>query len=355
MKRFLCLTIALCLLLCGCGSWMDGNHISVMPHQEQVVAVQSGTVFSAGSFMELRGVLEELVESGAESAVINVAEYDQNMVEKGMESAVQYVTEQFPLGAYAVEKLNYEIGTGGAQPAVSVSISYIHGRSEIRNIREAADMEEAQELIREELKACGEGIVLLIEAYAETDIPQMVEDFALLNPNAVMETPQVAVGVYPETGTSRVVELKFTYQTSRDSLRQMQTQVQRVFTSAVFYVSSDAAQSRKFSQLYTFLMERFDYKVDTSITPSYSLLCHGVGDSKAFACAYAAMCRQAELECQIVSGTRDGEPRCWNMIREGDVWYHVDLLSSNAAGYFQKLTDEEMQGYVWDYSAYPAA
>ncbi len=47
------------------------------------------------------------------------------------------------------------------------------------------------------------------------------------------------VGLYPDSGTSRVVELKFTYQTSRDSLRQMQPQVQRVFDSAALYISSD--------------------------------------------------------------------------------------------------------------------
>ena len=102
-------------------------------------------------------------------------------------------------------------------------------------------------------------------------------------------------------------------------------------------------------------MERFDYTLETSITPSYSLLCHGVGDSEAFASAFAAMCRRAGLECRIVSGTRAGEAWFWNLIREGDVYYHVDLLQSKSAGELQKLTQEQMQGYVWDYSAYPAA
>ena len=69
-----------------------------------------------------------------------------------------------------------------------------------------------------------------------------------------------------------------------------------VFESAVLYVSGDGAEKQKFSQLYAFLMERFDYKVETSITPAYSLLRHGVGDSRAFATVYAAMCRLAGLE-----------------------------------------------------------
>lgn len=353
-RQVLRFAIAACLLLSGCSSWMDGSHVTVMPHQAQISNIQTDAV-SASNYTELREALQKLVESGAESGVINVAEYDQDPVEKGMKAAVSYVCNQFPLGAYAIENLSYEIGTGGGQPAVSISISYIHGRSEIRQIRKVADMEQAQTVIQDALESCGEGVVLLIEEYAEMDLPQMVEDYAQLNPNAVMETPQVAVGVYPESGAERVIELKLTYQTSRDALRQMQSQVQRVFTSAVYYINSDGSEAQKYSQLYTFLMERFDYKLETSITPSYSLLCHGVGDSRAFAMVYAAMCRQAELECRIVTGTRDGEPWCWNLICEDGVYYHVDLLQSSEAGAFRQMADEEMQGYVWDYSAYPTA
>ena len=102
-------------------------------------------------------------------------------------------------------------------------------------------------------------------------------------------------------------------------------------------------------------MERFDYQIETSITPSYSLLCHGVGDSRSFATIYAAMCRRANVECQVVSGTKNGDAWYWNLICENGIYYHVDLLESSAAGYLRKLSDAQMDGYVWDYSAYPPA
>lgn len=353
MKRIIPILLALSLLLGGC-SWMDGSYLSVTPHQEQLSGNQTDTV-SASNYYQLRIVLEDLVEAGTESAVIHVPEYPQDLIESGMEAASVYIRDLFPLGAYAVDQVEYDIGTVGGQPAVSIRISYIHGRSEIRKIQHVENMTKAAEVIGSVLDQCSDGVVLLVEHYTSADLVQMVEDYAAQNPNLIMETPQVAVGLYPESGNIRVVELKFTYQTSRDALRQMQTQVQRVFASAALYISSDGEESQKFSQLYTFLTERFDYQINTSITPSYSLLCHGVGDSEAFASAYAAMCRQANLECHIVSGTRSGEAWFWNLIREGDVYYHVDLLQSKAAGTFQKLTDEQMEGYVWDYSAYPAA
>ena len=126
-----------------------------------------------------------------------------------------------------------------------------------------------------------------------------------------------------------------------------------VFEAAELYVSGDGAERQKYSQLYGFLMERFDYTVETSITPAYSLLHHGVGDSRAFATVYAAMCRRAGMECLMVTGTRSGEPWVWNIIQVGGIYRHVDLLQCSVQGRFQEKTDAEMSGYVWDYSAYP--
>ena len=195
--------------------------------------------------------------------------------------------------------------------------------------------------------------MILVDEYEIRDFTQFVQDYAEENPQTVMEIPQVSQSSYG-TGRDRVLELIFTYQTSRDSLRRMQTQVQPVFDAATLYVSGEGEDIQKFSQLYGFLMERFEYKVETSITPAYSLLRHGVGDSRAFATVYASMCRSAGLECMTITGTRSGEPWTWNIVLDNGGYYHVDLLRSNAKGQFGEYTDAEMGNYVWDYSGYPA-
>lgn len=347
------LAVLACLLLAGC-SWMDGSYLSITPHREQNAGGQSKDR-AATNYLELRTALEEMVNSGTESAVINVAGYRQDLVDEGIASAVLHASERYPLGAWAVDEISYEVGTGGGQPAISVNISYIHGRSEIRKVQKTDGMAKAQKLIIDALESYSDSVVVLAGNYEATDFVQIVEDHMKKNPDSVMELPQVAVGIYPDAGSSRILEVKFTYETSRESLRQMQQQVRRVFESASLYVNSDATEDQKFAQLYTFLMERFDYEVQTSITPAYSLLSHGVGDCKAFASVYAAMCRQAGLDCQMVSGTKNGQSWHWNIICENGVYYHVDLLQCNESGRFQRLTDADMQGYVWDYSAYGSA
>lgn len=352
MKRILCVSVALCLLLCGCDSLFGDGYVSTTPHKEQIVENDTEEL-TVSRYSQLHRALADLIEAGTESAVIYVTEYDADQLEPDMEKAVAKVLEENPIAAYAVEEVHYELGTNGGKAAVAVDISYLHGRYELRRLQRYDSVESATAAITEALDNCDTGVVFLIEKYTVKDFSQLVDDYAEENPQSVMEAPEVSANIYPESGSSRVVELKFSYQTSRESLRNMQSQVQTVFASARLYVSGDSEDHEKLSQLYSFLMERYEYKIETSITPAYSLLRHGVGDCQAFAQVYAAMCRNAGLECQVVSGTRAGEAWYWNIVRDADAWYHVDLLCQDGAG-FRELGDEEMEGYVWDFSAYPA-
>lgn len=343
-KRCFLFLLALCLLLSGCSSY-----VSITPHREQRTGTQTEVV-SASDYLELLAALKEMIASGTEVAAITVADYPEAMVEFGIQRAILHAKENDPIGSYAVQDILYELGTSGGVPAVSLNILYLRSRTEIQRIRTATGMTQAETLTANAVEGYESSLVMLVKDYKSRDFSQFVQDYALENPQSVMETPQVSQAIYG-TGTNRVVELIFTYQTSRDTLRRMQSQVEPVFDAASLYVSGDGADRQKYAQLYAFLTERFDYKLETSITPSYSLLRHGVGDSRAFATVYAAMCRSAGLECQVVTGTRFGEPASWNIVLDDGVYYHVDLLQES--GTYQELTDAEMNGYVWDYSDYP--
>lgn len=351
MKRFVLCLLAMSFLLGGCKVF-SGSYYSATPHQNQSQQGEA-EVISVYRYAELQDALVELAHSGTESRVINVPDYDSEKLEEDLQRAIAYVQEQDAIGAYAVEQISYELGTSGFVPAVAVKISYLRNWEELRKIQNAKDMEDVWNKIQSALLSCNAGIVLLVESYAETDLIQMVEDCSQANPDTVMEIPEVTMEVYPDSGSQRVINLKFTYQNSRTDLRQMQAQVSSVFRSAKLYVSDSSSDARKYSRLYAFLMERFDsYQVKTSITPTYSLLHHGVGDSRAFATVYARMCEMAGLECKVVTGTRQGEPWSWNLVLDDGIYYHVDLLRCSEMGTFQMQTDRQMEDYVWDYSAY---
>lgn len=347
-RKVIVAAVVLCLLFGGCSNVFDGHYSSVKPHQQQSSAATNQAV-SASNYSQLYSALTTLIVAGQEDGVISVVKYDQSQVESDMERAISDAMSRNPIAAYAVESISFELGKSGGQTALDVDIKYTHNRAEILKIKQVRNVEEAVTVISSALNQCEADAVVQIRQFEDTDFIQVVENYARENPQYVMELPQVTVNIYPETGTNRVVELRFTYQTSRESLRNMQEQVQPVFASAALYVSGDGEEREKYSQLYSFLMERYDYQIDASITPTYSLLRHGVGDSRAFAVVYAAMCRQAGLECQVVSGTRNGESHYWNIVCDDGIYYHVNLLE----GSFEERTDDQMTGFVWDYDAYP--
>lgn len=354
MKRFCLLLLCgtLLLTLCGCNLFSQGSYHSVEPHTESgnTAAPAKQTI---SDFGQLRAALSRLLENGSQTGVVYFSEISEVQAEEYMESAVSYIMWNHPIGAYAVEDISYDIGANAGKNAIALTISYRHSRAEILRIKRVTDAQDAVAQVIDALVDCDEAVVFRVTEMESVDYAQRIRDYVEKNPDRCMELPQVTVSYYPEKGTDQVVEVNFIYQTSRETLRSMQKTVESMFASAELYVSADATDLEKLSLLYSFLMERFDYTLDTSITPSYSLLRHGVGDSKAFAMVYAAMCRRAGVECRVVSGTRDGEPYYWNVYFVENVWYHIDLLACSAHGGFALRHPSELTGYVWDFSIYP--
>ena len=350
MKRlFVTLLALLLLLLCtGCRLW-DGSYVSISPHRVEYDQ-QGQAPGVVGTYSQLRTFVLGMVDAGQQEAVITLSDYPQPEVEADIVQLIGYIREEYPIGAWAVSEIRYEFG----QNLLSLEIDYHRSKADIDRILSLRGLSSAKTAIASALENCQSSLVLQVSGYHDIDLVQYIADYAAEHPDLVMELPQVTAQVYPQSGTVRILELQFTYQTSRESLRSMSGQVRQVFSSARLYVAPEASDSVRISQLCSFLMERFDYTLQTSITPSYSLLCHGVGDSRAFAQVYAAMLRQSGLEAMTVSGTYEGESRFWNIVRDGETYYHVDLLECARLGYCLLRTDGEMSGYVWDYSAYPA-
>ena len=354
MKRFAMIAMGVIVLslFCGCNLFSQGSYYSVEPHIESGNTIASAKQ-AVSDYGQLRSALVRLIENGSQTAVLYYSEISDEQAEEYMESAVSYIIRNHPIGAYAVEDISYDIGANAGKEAIALTVSYSHSRGEILRIKRVVDTQEAMDQVIDALVGCDETVVFRVQEMETVDFVQRIRDFVELNPDKCMELPQVTVTYYPEIGTDQVVEVDFTYQTSRETLRSMQKTVESMFSSAELYVSADATELEKLSLLYSFLMERFDYTLDTSITPSYSLLRHGVGDSKAFATVYAAMCRRAGVDCQVVSGTKDGVSHYWNVFFYEDVWHHIDLLACTTEGGFSLKHPAELSGYVWDFSIYP--
>ncbi len=356
MKRTaIALVLAICLTFSGCGSLLTGEFVWEQEHNIPSASL-GGQDLAVSDYGQLVKVLADSIEKGTEVFTVSVAQYDGSTLDRDVNRAIDAVRAENPIAAYAVSEINCQIGSVGGEKVLVVQVQYLHDHNQIGKIITVADNVAAMEAIGQALNACSSGIVLRIESYQDEDFMVAAEQYAAQYPQYVMETPQVSVSLFPETGTDRVLEIRFTYVNGRDTLRDMQEQVLTVFDATVNMVSLAGTTREKYLQMYGLLIERFPhYTIETSLTPAYSLLLHGVGDARAFAILFAAMCREAGLECQVVAGTKSGNVWYWNIIHMDGAYYHVDLLRSKADGKLRFLTDSIInEGYVWDFSAYPA-
>ena len=351
-QAVIAICLALCLLLTGCAMGFEGDYLWQQSHP-MPDSTEGGQNISVSDYASLYDALRQAVEAGLPQVTISVALYDRDAVASDMAHAVTQLRRFNPIAAYAVQDIQWKLGSIGGEQVLVAQMAYSCDQAHIRRIKAVDNNEQAMEAIASALCGFESGIVLRIRSYQEADFLQLVADYAAENPHLVMEVPEVSASIYPEKGNDRLVELKFSYLTSRDILRTMQQQVATVVDAAVDMVSLTQDTRGKYTQMYALLVERLDYSLETSLTPAYSLLLYGVGDSKAFATVYAAMCHQAGLECLTVVGTFNSEARYWNIVQIDGVYYHVDLLRSKEEGQFRDMTDEEMEGYVWYFPAYP--
>lgn len=347
MRRIISILLltAMAISMSGCALFSE-TYVSQRPHQGNNHATQSGQQM-ASSYPEIYTALASLVGQGETDGVIILSDLSEQVGISYMQAAIKNVMSQDPVGAYAVEDIRFDLGTNAGRMAVGVQIQYSRSRADVIRIKTVQTMDDAQQLIGQALEQAADAVVFRVEQFEQADMSAAVRQYADSHASMVMEVPQVMTAVYPHTGQNRVVELTFTYQNSQEDLLKMQAFVRPVFTAAELYVQGESSSRKKFQQLYSFLMERSDYKLRSSVTPAYSLLQDGIGDSKAFACVYASMCRQAGLECRTVTGTKDGKEWSWNRVVISNRVYYIDLIEAERTGRFQLRTASEMIGYSW--------
>ena len=163
-QKILALALCLSLVLTGCG-WFQGSYTSVEAHRENRPASTNDAV-SAANRLELRSALESIISMGTQTAAIKVSNYPEENLKQDIILEVYYAQNSYPIGAYAVEKLTYEIGTSGGEPAVAVNVTYRRSSAEIQRIRKARDMEGVTNQVKTALDSCDAGLVVMVEQYA---------------------------------------------------------------------------------------------------------------------------------------------------------------------------------------------
>ena len=357
MKRYLAVLLAVFLLtLSGCG-WIQNEYSSVAEHKEPYVYNTEATEEKppeAANAEALKNLILSFVRSGTAQAIIDVSGYS-GTARDDMPRILEDLKTN-PIYAYAVDYADYEIRKEESADVVEIDMVYRRSADEIAAIENVRGMDKARSEIETTLKDFDVALSLKISDYADMDYAAYVRSYCLNNPGLTVQIPEVTVAVYPNDGSTRVVELHFSYSATRDDLRNMLASVSTLLSSAGKYVRYGETQRARLELLCGYLLTRNTYtEAENDEMPAYALLCSQQATASGFASVFCYVAKLSGMECWLVNGTKDGAPYYWNILNVDGQYYHIDMMQQwrNAAAEPMLYTDSQMSGYVWNTEEYP--
>ncbi len=352
LSALLVCTLALTALT-GCGSIFDRRYSSVTTHQEQSASEEDASILRAETYADLVSCVQHFVFMGQRSGKVHVYKYSGD-IESDLEKACAEVCTEDPLGAYALNGIDYSYSRIISYYECTFSFSYRRGVEEIASIVSAYGNGTIPDLIQGKLSTFDDSLVIRTSSFYtdRSNLYTLVQEAYYSSPSTAMGYPDVSVTIYPDSGETRIVEFTFTYEWTQTTLKQRS---EEVASAAAALVGQDtAADSTVAWLLYSRLLQQTTYRSDGSANV-YSALCLGSANSEGIALAYSLLSEQAGITCQLVKGTLDGEPHCWNIITLGEESWHLDVTRSDPEGGFLH-GDGAMadSGYNWSQEDYPA-
>lgn len=365
MKRWISFLslLLVCLMLGGCKRLYPVDSLYVNEHnapyafKETTQAVTEPTeppVPTATDYYGLRNIMYGFVTGGVEHGQIYVPTYE-GKLEEDLKKLVHYLTAVDPVAAYATDYINCERSQVlGNAWMISMDAVYRRSVSEIEAISPVRGDESAVDRMVEALRQQESSITLQVSGYLSENFKALIEDYAYLHPDEIVQIPEITVNVYPDSGNVRIVEVHYVYSDDRETLRRMRDEVQEILESAASYSRYGRTDMQKIQQLYSFLIMRFSYRESRNASV-YTLLCSGVGNSRCAAALVRHLCLENGVGCEIVQGTKDGRVWYWNIVSTSAGYRHIDFQTDGMNGDSLSFrTDDRMQGYEWNRLQYPA-
>ncbi len=381
LRRALPLLLALALLaLAGCSVLYDTEYSSREPYQAPAAQEESGeepAYDNITNYAALRRAVLRLVTDHAESAQLQFNGYEGSL-SQDISTACWDVKSSTALGAFAVDYISYDLSRIVSYYQAEISVTYKRSAAQVEALERTSSVSALTDRLDRALRAGETYLVLEIaDASATADtLREYVSNAYYADPLACPVLPEAEVGLFPETGVSRIAELSLDYGLESGELAQRREQLATALTEITAGLTpapaADAApspspsptpskkeealdQAERLRLLCGRLMDRC--RTDESAgSTAWDALLGGAADSQGQALALEACCQAIGLDCRTVAGRMDGDVHFWDMVTLVGDSYHVDVSGRDEAGPAVFLTgDDRLWGvYWWDTSDYPA-
>lgn len=357
MKKLLCLLLVVSLLS-GCGM-VDDSYYVVQKHSESPTnttqnrnGAEEPTVVNDRD--SLRAALLYRTRNWIEQDTLRIENYTGDF-HLDLSEVLNHATQEDPIGAYAVDYIDVQLLGDTVSGSIQVAIVFRRSAAEINSIVTVNSTANALQRIQLAIASYETSLTLRIRNFQEIDFAANIRSYCLENPNKIIAIPEFSAEVYPQNGETRILELHFNYPSSRDEMRRMLTTVNTLLTSAASYVKSGQSDMERLELLSRFLTTRFDYQIaeNAPVMPAYELLHDGLAHSLSFATVFRYECIAAGIDCQIISGSRNGRAHYWNLVQIDGEYYHADLMQNieKNSDALTLLSASQMIGYEWSDSS----
>lgn len=218
MKTSLLLLLLLCTItLTGCGSLLERSYASVTPHTQFQDEEENAAILRAETYQGLVSALLHLVEQGTESGIVRLYQYSSvtGSATGDVDQACLEVTQEDPLGAYAVDYIKYDVQPTAAYYQVEVKLAYTIPTEELKQVISVTASTAVARELEELLPSKPQKVVFRISYFSQEDSiethRQAVQEAYAAQTKPLPALEDIHIILYPDSGQQRLAEIRLTW------------------------------------------------------------------------------------------------------------------------------------------------
>lgn len=351
MKKYL-LFLLIILLLSGCSLFGERSYVVVEPHNEGYEEAVDSEAITVSSYLGLKNAILDFVENGTTDGVI-IAEGYSGDITGDLDDAVYEIWRAEPLGAYAVDYMTYDCSRIVNQYEIHIHTTFRRTLEEIQSIIYVGDRDSVSAQLREAMRVYSETLTLRVADFEHLNIQALTEQVYENNPAFALELPAVSVTSYPETGTQRIVEIRFLYESDPGRLLEYSQEVNELLEDIlkIYTVeNNDEICAKRFynrtNRDGVFVTEQEDLPFADSV---YGALILERATSYGYAQTYIVMLDSVNIPCELVEGTLMGQRHYWVRLMIDNTIYYADpskpLILGDSGEFLMEEDQLESFGY----------
>lgn len=335
--------LAISLLFQGCEAMLIRDYYVEKKHES--LQKETATLPSEQSltYENIFARVKNIIHAGLSEEKFRLSGYNGSL-EDDLKRISQEIATRDPLGAYAVSTIGYEIRNIVRYQEVSLSIQYKKTPEEISAVRQVVSPGDFDSRMAASLSEFKETAVFSIDYYNETiyDLENRIERLYYSLPHSAYGLKEQRLTFYPESGTSRIVEISTEYNESPEKLKTKAAETRSAAAQIADIVKADS-ELETLLALHEYFIKNIEYDSEamrvvaemggnhprTDPYTAYGALVMKVATPEGYALAFKILCDYLGILCQVVVGEENEIPRIWNLVFLEGKWYHVDCASDD--------------------------